>query len=88
MPVIGRCRKRSLFFLSVSDLRDSYAYYLLTADAQLVWILVQLGHSDVATTARHYARWTGGDLYREPLHFRLGDVSPDFLARIEQWRSQ
>jgi hypothetical protein len=68
----------------LKDLRDSYACRLLTAGVQLGWISVQLGHSDVATTARHYARLTGGDLYREPLHLRLGDVPSDSLARIDQ----
>ena len=64
------------------DLRDSYACYLLTAGTQLGYVSRQLGHSDVATTARHYARWAGGDAYRSPLEIRQGEVPADFLARL------
>jgi integrase len=32
----------------------------------------QLGHSDVAVTARHYARWRGGEGYRDPMAPRTG----------------
>lgn len=73
------CKRAGIGHRAMKDLRDSYACHLLTAG-------VQLGHSDVATTARHYARWTGGDLYREPLHLEPGEVPSDFLARIERER--
>lgn len=65
------------------DLRDTFASQLLTAGVQLGWISEQLGHSDAATTARHYARWTGGRAYRRPLGVQSGEVPPDLLARIE-----
>ena len=41
----------------------------------------QLGHADVAVTARHYAKWIGGQVYREPFQLRPGDVPADFIAR-------
>ena len=88
MPVIGHCQNAVCSSYLLKDLRDSYACHLLTAGVQLGWISVQLGHSDVATTARHYARWSGGDLYREPLHLEPGEVPSDFLARVEQERPQ
>ena len=47
-----------------SRLRDSQ---LLTSSVQLGYVSRQLGHSDVSITARHYARWAGGDAYRSPL---------------------
>ena len=42
----------------------------------------QLGHADVAVTARHYARWTGGDEYRDPVRLLPGEVPADLLARL------
>ena len=39
-------------------------------------------HSDVSTTARHYARWAGGDAYIEPLAIEPGEVPADLLARL------
>ena len=59
------------------DLRDTYASQLLTAG-------IQLGHSDVSITARHYARWTGGDDYRSPLDVREGEVPADLLSLLNE----
>ena len=64
------------------DLRDTFASQLLTAGVQLGYIGAQLGHADVATTARHYARWEGADAYRRPLEVAEGEVPADLLARI------
>ena len=65
---------------AMKDLRDTFASQLLTAGIQLGYVSQQLGHSNVATTARHYARWAGGDLYREPLVLQEGEVPADLLA--------
>ena len=65
----------------VKDLRDTYASSLLTAGVQLGYVSSQLGYADVAVTARHYAKWIGGDVYREPFQLRPGDVPADFIAR-------
>ena len=64
------------------DLRDTFASQLLTAGIQLGYVSRQLGHSDVAVTARHYARWAGGDSYRNPLEVGDGEVPADLLARL------
>ncbi|MBW2270656.1 MAG: hypothetical protein JRH16_18990 [Deltaproteobacteria bacterium] len=42
----------------------------------------QLGHADVAVTARHYARWIEGDGYRDPMRLEPGEVPADLLARL------
>ncbi len=42
----------------------------------------QLGRSDVSVTARHYARWAGGDGYRCPLEVGEDEVPADLLARL------
>ncbi len=63
------------------DLRDTYASWLLSLGVQLGYVSQQLGHADVAVTARHYARWCGGDVYREPMALLPGEVPADFLAR-------
>jgi integrase len=42
---------------NVKDLRDTFASQLLTAGVQLGYVSAQLGHSNVAVTAQHYAKW-------------------------------
>ena len=64
------------------DLRDTFASQLLTAGVQLGCVSRQLGHSDVSVTARHYARWAGGDAYRSPLDVGDDEVPADLLARL------
>jgi integrase len=64
------------------DLRDTFASQLLTAGVQLGYVSRQLGHSDVSVTARHYARWAGGDAYRSPLEVREDEVPADLLFRL------
>ena len=41
---------------ALKDLRDTFASQLLTAGVQLGYVSAELGHSDVAVTAQHYAR--------------------------------
>jgi hypothetical protein len=48
----------------------------------------QLGHADISVTAQHYARWCGGDDYRDPMLRRPGEVPADFLARLPGSESQ
>ena len=64
------------------DLRDSYASYLLTCGVQLGYVSAQLGHSNVATTANHYARWVGDDSYKAPLSLGPGEVPADLLSHL------
>jgi integrase len=52
---------------ALKDLRDTFASQLLTAGVQLGYVSAQLGHADVAVTARQYARWIEDDHYREPM---------------------
>ena len=68
----------------LKDLRDTYASQLLTAGIQLGYVSAQLGHADVGITARHYAKWVGGDVYREPMRLELGEVPADLLARLSE----
>ncbi len=67
---------------AMKDLRDTFASQLLTAGVQLGYVSAQLGHSDVAVTARHYARWIEDDHYREPMRIESGEVPADLLARL------
>ena len=68
----------------LKDLRDTFASQLLSAGVQLGYVSQQLGHADVAVTARHYARWVGGDQYREPLRLEPGEVPADLLSRLSE----
>jgi integrase len=70
------------------DLRDTFASQLLTAGVQLGYVSRQLGHADVSVTARHYARWAGGDAYRSPLEVRENEVPADLLARLARTSPQ
>ena len=67
---------------ALKDLRDTFASQLLTAGIQLGYVSSQLGHADVAVTARHYARWIEGDRYREPMVMEGDEVPADLLARL------
>jgi hypothetical protein len=49
---------------------------------QLGWISRQLGHADVEVTARHYARWCGGDVYRDAMTALPGEVAADYMTRV------
>jgi Phage integrase family len=64
-------------------LRDTFASQLLTAGVQLGYVSAQLGHSNVAVTAQHYARWAGGDACLEPMHLEAGELPADVLARLK-----
>ena len=66
----------------MKDLRDTFASQLLTSGVSLGYVSKQLGHANVAVTARHYARWTEGDSYREPMPLERGEVPADLFARL------
>ena len=63
--------------------RERYASPLLTVGIQLGYVSKQLSHADVAITARHYARWVGDEIYREPVRLEPGDVPADAFARMK-----
>jgi integrase len=66
------------------DLRDTFASQLITAGIQLGYVSQQLGHSDVSVTARHYAKWAGGDTYWDRLEVDEDEVPADLLARLSR----
>jgi hypothetical protein len=66
----------------IKDLRDTFASQLFSAGVQLGYVSHQLGHADVTTTVRHYAKWIEAAEYREPMVLELGEVPADFLARL------
>ena len=72
---------------ATQGLRDTFSSQLLTAGVQLGYVSAQLGHSDAAITAQHYAKWANGDVYREPMRLELGEVPADFLARLDSHQS-
>ena len=59
---------------ALKDLRDTFSSQLLTAEVQLGYVSVQLGHADVSVTARHYAQWIEGDRYRAPMVLEPGEL--------------
>jgi integrase len=75
------CKAAKLGPRSPKDLRDTYASQLLTVGVQLGYISARIGHADVAVTARHCARWAGGN-YRSPLVVEAGELPADLLARL------
>ncbi len=75
-------KRADIGHVRLKDLRDTYASQLLTCGVQLGYISAQLGHADVGVTARHYARWAGGDAYREPMRVEPGEMPADLLARL------
>jgi integrase len=77
------CQAAKVGGRALKDLRDTFASQLLTGGIQLGYVSEQLGHADVAVTAKHYARWIGGAEYREPLQIAPGEVPADLLARLD-----
>ncbi len=75
-------KRAGLGHRALKDLRDTFASQLLTAGVQLGYVSSQLGHADVGVTARHYARWCGGDSYREPIRLEPGELPCDVLAKL------
>lgn len=76
------CKVAGIEKVGPHHLRDTFASQLLSAGVQLAYVSHQLGHADVAVTARSYARWCGGDAYRRPLEVAEGEVPADLLARL------
>ena len=64
------------------DLRDTFGSQLLTAGVQLAYISKQLGHADVATTAKHYARQVEGQAYRTAEQLAADELPADLFARL------
>jgi integrase len=65
------------------DLRDTYASHLLSANIPLPYVSKQLGHGDVLTTARHYARWIDATgRYVAPPVLQAGEVPADLMGRL------
>jgi hypothetical protein len=65
------------------DLRDTFASHLLTRGISPAYVSRQLGHADWSVTARHYARWCGGDGYVEAERLLPGEIPADLLARFK-----
>jgi len=76
------CKRAKVGDRALKDLRDTSASQLLTCGVQLGYVSQQLGHADVAITARHYARWVGSEEYRDPMRRLPGEVPADLLARL------
>ncbi|HBZ68998.1 MAG TPA: hypothetical protein DEP35_04320, partial [Deltaproteobacteria bacterium] len=78
------CAKAGIGHRAMKDLRDTFASQLLTSGVSLGYVSKQLGHADAAVTARHYARWAGGDAYREPMALLPGEGPADLLAGLAE----
>jgi len=68
------------------DLRDTFGSWLVSCGVPLLYVSRQLGHSSIAVTEKHYAKWIpgGGDLYVHPPALDPGDVPADLLVRLPQ----
>ena len=76
------CSGADLGHRAMKDLRDSFASQLLTCGVQLGYVSRQLGHASPTVTTEHYAKWCGGDEYRDPVTPGPGELPADLLARI------
>ena len=77
------CTKAGIGSRQPKDLRDTFASQLLTSGISLGYVSKQLGHSNIAITARHYARYVEADGYREPIILAEGEVAADVLVHLE-----
>jgi len=58
----------------------------LTGGIQLRYTSEQLGHSNVAATARRHARWAAATAYRRPPEVQVGEVAPTWPRGPRQSR--
>ena len=75
------CERAGVGHRALKDLRDTFASQLLTAGVQLGYISAQLGHADVATTAKHYAAQVEGQSYSRPAELADGELPADLIER-------
>jgi hypothetical protein len=69
----------------LKDLRDTYACQLLSCSVPLGYVSTQLGHSEIATTSRYYAKWIDTE-HQPPPVLGLTEVYADFLAKLGKSR--
>jgi integrase len=69
----------------LKDLRDTFATLQVTHGIVLKWISLQLGHSNVGITERHYARWMAQDGYQNPWQVPTGGLPVDLFAELDLW---
>lgn len=86
------CTRAAVGQRRIHDLRDTYASQLVSAGIPLAYVAEQLGHADMATTARHYARWITRGRYVAPPTLGPGEVPADLISRclgsrVEERRS-
>ncbi len=48
-------------------------------------VSLQLGHSNVGITERHYARWMAQDGYRNPWQVPTGALPVDLFSELDSW---
>ena len=76
-------RRAGLAGHTPKDLRDTFASWLVSLGAPLVWVSNALGHSDWSVTARHYAKWIeDSGAGRVNAQLDECEVWPDLLARV------
>ncbi len=71
----------------LKDFRDTFATLQVTHGIVLKWISLQLGHSNVGITERHYARWMAQDGYRNPWLVPTGGLPVDLFAELDSWNT-
>ena len=69
----------------LKDFRDTFATQLILNGIVFKWASLQLGHSSIAITERHYARWMATDGYRNPWQVPEGCVPTDLFAELDAW---
>jgi hypothetical protein len=82
------CKAAKVEPLRFKDLRNTYASTLITNGIVLKWISLQLGHANVGTTERHYARYMAVEGYQNPWIVPPGCVPSDLFAELDGWSHQ
>jgi integrase len=65
-----------------TTLRHTFGSILVMNGVPLSYVASQLGHSSIAVTEKHYARWVPGEDYRRPPDLAEGEVPADLLGRL------
>ncbi|MEE8556358.1 MAG: tyrosine-type recombinase/integrase [Myxococcota bacterium] len=75
-----RITQRTDIVARIKDLRDTFGSWLLSNGIPIKYVSKQLGHSSIATTEKHYAKWCHGDDYQDPIRLSLSELPADLLG--------
>ncbi len=69
-----------------TTLRHTFGSVLVMNAVPIAYVAAQFGHSDLAVTSKHYARWIPTESYATPPPLAAGEVPADLLTHLAYTR--